>query len=331
MRVFVSKNLPECSLALTMALFACGGQTSAQNEPKLPADSGIQETQKPLEIQPVTLDIPAPAPAKKADPNAPKYAQITITSTLEGGFVRAVGRELGPALSQVAKRALVWWVNPRTDLRKNDKIEIVYSVHTDKEPSIHAIWFFSQKLKTTKTAVWYKADKNEFHRWFQPDGAELALRLVNSPIRRYEQITSLLKDGRGHKGMDFKSPVGSKIYAPFDATVVRRNWSTRRNGLCLDLQRADGVRIYLLHLAKVLPNIRVGTRVKAGQFIALSGNTGRSTAPHLHYQIEKTQRGRVLDPLKMHKTKRFRLQGDEVKRMRHRLSRLESLRSEPVQ
>ena len=130
--------------------------------------------------------------------------------------------------------------------------------------------------------------------------------------------------------MDFKSPVGSKIYAPFPATVVRRNWSTRRNGLCLDLQRSDGIRIYLLHLDKILPNVRVGTRVKTGQHIAFSGNTGRSTAPHLHYQIEKTQRGRVLDPLKMHNTSRFRLQGDEVKRMRLRLSRLKSLRSEPV-
>ena len=330
MRVFVSKNNPRCSLVLLLAIFACEGQTSAQNETPTAEGNDASSSGKAISIQPVTLDIPIEAPKKRVDPNAPKYAQISITSTLEGGFVRAVGRELGPALAQVAKRALVWWVNPRTDFRKNDKIEIVYSVHKDKEPTIHAIWFSSQKLKTTKTAVWYKAEKNEFHRWFQPDGSELALRLKNSPIRRYEQITSLLKDGRGHKGMDFKSPVGSKIYAPFPATVVRRNWSTRRNGLCLDLQRSDGIRIYLLHLDKILPNVRVGTRVKTGQHIAFSGNTGRSTAPHLHYQIEKTQRGRVLDPLKMHKTSRFRLQGDEVKRMRLRLSRLKSLRSEPV-
>ena len=78
--------------------------------------------------------------------------------------------------------------------------------------------------------------------------------------------------------MDFKSPWVQNL-SPFNATVVRKNWSTRRNGLCLDLQRSDGVRIYLLHLDKVLPNIRVGTRVKTGQPIALSGNTGRSTAP----------------------------------------------------
>ena len=130
--------------------------------------------------------------------------------------------------------------------------------------------------------------------------------------------------------MDFKAPVGSKIYAPFSGKVVRKNWSRRGNGLCLDIQRPNGQRIYLLHLDRIVPGIRPGSWVKVGQHIAFSGNTGRSTAPHLHYQIEKTHRGRVLDPLKMHKSTRFRLQADEAKRMRHRLSRLNGLRSRSI-
>jgi murein DD-endopeptidase len=272
----------------------------------------------------------APGQTVKTPPTGPQYLRVVVERTLEGSFVRDVGAVQGPALAQVAKRALVWWINPRTDLRKNDVIELVYDIPDEGEPKIFAIWFTSSKLGQTLTAVRFHAQGNEFPRWFQPDGSELAVRLVNGPIRRYEQITSLLKDGRGHKGMDFKAPVGSKIYAPFSGKIVRKNWSRRGNGLCLDIERPNGIRIYLLHLDKVVSGLGVGSWVKAGQHVAFSGNTGRSTAPHLHYQIEKTRRGRVLDPLKMHKSTRFRLQGDEVKRMRHRLSRLERLRSRSI-
>lgn len=293
----------------------------------------VQTSSKTMKLRPFTLNAPAePSTAKrlKKPKNGPRYAKVSIKRTLEGGFVKAVGSAVGPALAQVVKRALVWWINPRTDLRKGDSIEVVYETPEGLEPLAHAIWFRSSKLEKTMVAVRYKADKNEFPRWFQPDGSELALRLVKGPIRRYEQITSLLMDGRGHKGMDFKAPVGSKIYAPFSGKVVRKNWSRRGNGLCLDIQRPNGQRIYLLHLDRIVPGIRPGSWVKVGQHIAFSGNTGRSTAPHLHYQIEKTQRGRVLDPLKMHKSTRFRLQADEAKRMRHRLSRLNGLRSRSI-
>ena len=321
------------ALIFTGGSVACTEADSAEGQRPVPSASPVSTSTapalKPLEIQPVIIS-PVKIKPIESKSHGPKPARVIIERTLEGGFVTAVGKEVGPALAQVAKRALVWWINPRTDLRKKDEIDLIYSVPDEGEPVVHAIWFKSGKLETTKSAVWYKADKNEYPRWFQPDGAELAVRLVNAPIRRYEQITSLLKDGRGHKGMDFKAPVGAKIFAPFSGKIVRKNWSRRGNGLCLDIERSDGVRIYLLHLDKIVKGIGVGSWVKTGQHIAFSGNTGRSTAPHLHYQIQKSRGGRVLDPLKMHKSTRFRLQGDEVKRMRHRLSRLESLRTESI-
>jgi murein DD-endopeptidase MepM/ murein hydrolase activator NlpD len=333
MSEYFFRHIAYAGVLLLIPILACTKADSAEgNGPSTAELKGTARSStivKPMEIQPVMI-LPAQVQAKEERPTGPQFARIVIDRTLEGGFVTAVGKEQGPALSQVAKRALVWWINPRTDLRKKDELELVYSQPTEGEPVIHAIWFKSGKLATTKSAVLFKSEKNDFPRWFQPDGSELAVRLVNGPIRYYEQITSLLKDGRGHKGMDFKAPVGSKIYAPFAGKIVRKNWSRRANGLCLDIQRSDGVRIYLLHLDKIVRGLGVGSWVKTGQHIAFSGNTGRSTAPHLHYQIEKTRRGRVLDPLKMHKSTRFRLQADELTRMRHRLSRLDRLRSESI-
>ena len=242
-------------------------------------------------------------------------------------MVKEVGAQVGPALAQVVKRALVWWVNPRSDLRKGDTVEVVYEIRSGEEPTVHALWFHSQKLGRAFEVVRYKPDAERFPRWYQPDGTELELRLVGGPIGDYEQVTSLLRDGRRHKGVDFKAPVGTPILAPFSGKVVRKNWSRRGNGNCLDIERSNGQRIYLLHLDRIKPGIAVGSRVKAGQQVAWSGNTGRSTAPHLHYQIQQGHRGRILDPFRIHETKRVGLEPAALGPMKARLQKLGTLRT----
>ena len=82
----------------------------------------------------------------------------------------------------------------------------------------------------------------------------------------------------------------------------------------------------LLHLERIGPGLAVGKSVKRGQEVARSGNTGRSTAPHLHYQLEQAN-GRVLDPFKVHSTWREGLPAREVEGMRARLRELESYRA----
>jgi len=59
-----------------------------------------------------------------------------------------------------------------------------------------------------------------FARFYTPGGEDLERRLVPSPLDSWEQITSLLKDGRKHKGVDFKTPVGSPVKATFDGTII---------------------------------------------------------------------------------------------------------------
>jgi murein DD-endopeptidase MepM/ murein hydrolase activator NlpD len=127
---------------------------------------------------------------------------------------------------------------------------------------------------------------------------------VDSPIGEYEQVTSLLRDGRRHKGVDFKAPVGSPVLAPFDGVVERRNWNFRGNGNCLELRDpASGRRAIFLHLDVLPKETAPGRRVRKGEQIASSGNSGRSYAPHLHYQLESAD-GRVLDPYEVHHTTR---------------------------
>jgi murein DD-endopeptidase MepM/ murein hydrolase activator NlpD len=139
-----------------------------------------------------------------------------------------------------------------------------------------------------------------FASYWQESGTEVPLRLKGGPLDQYDQITSLLKDRPTHKGMDFKTPVGTPVSSPQVGTVTRANWNWNANGNCIEVQYADGTLAKFLHLSE--NRVKPGDTVRAGQVIALTGNTGHSTAPHLHYQLD--QGSKVLDPLDYHGTER---------------------------
>lgn len=286
---------------------------------------------------------PAPAAATRGGPSAsaaPKaeaptpaggpelrFTRAVITRAIEADLAEVVGAEEAAALAQVAKRVLVWWIDPRRDLRKGDQLDLVWSPREDEEPVVWAVWFESEKLGEERVAVLHHADGAPFPRWVDADGREVPLRLRGSPVATYEQITSLVNDGRGHQGVDFKAPEGTPVVAPFAGKITRVNWSTRSNGRCIELRDPKtGRDAYFLHLSRIADGIRPGARVKRGQRLGAVGNTGHSFAPHLHYQLEKNDR--VLDPFRVHDTWRADLPAEERRAARARLQQLQSLRTE---
>lgn len=85
-----------------------------------------------------------------------------------------------------------------------------------------------------------------------------------------------------HKGIDLAVPIGTAVMASRGGTVTRAGWGSGY-GYCVYIQHPDGVSTRYGHLSKVL--VKVGQTVSQGQKIALSGNTGVSTGPHLHFEI----------------------------------------------
>ena len=94
-----------------------------------------------------------------------------------------------------------------------------------------------------------------------------------------------------HPGIDIAVSVGSLVRASGGA-VVRQRGEDPEYGLFVLLEHMDGYQTMYGHLSRIL--ITAGDSVARGQVIGLSGNTGRSTAPHLHFEIR--QRGLSLDP-----------------------------------
>jgi murein DD-endopeptidase MepM/ murein hydrolase activator NlpD len=97
-----------------------------------------------------------------------------------------------------------------------------------------------------------------------------------------------------HEGLDFVAEVGSPILATAAGTVTRSGWDTSY-GNVVEITHVEGFTTRYAHLSK--RTVEVGQKVQRGETIAQLGSTGRSTGPHLHYEVIRNDR--VLNPTQM--------------------------------
>ncbi len=285
-----------------------GSEIAAGVAPTVPIAAAAAETAAPSASgTPAAPSLAVAAPVAAAAEKGIKSLSVELNGALEASVVASAGKAVGAPLTQVINRSLVWWIRVPRDIVKGDTLDVVYEERAQMEPLVHAVRFHSRKLDKTFEA--FRLPKNG--RLYLADGTELEERLVDGPLETYEQITSLLKDGRKHKGVDFKTPVGTPVKATFTGTVVRKNWNFRGNGNSLEINEVGGKgrTALFLHLSELPKTIQAGSQVKRGDVIAKSGNTGHSFAPHLHYQLMKGDT--VLDPFESHSTHRISVATDD--------------------
>ena len=102
------------------------------------------------------------------------------------------------------------------------------------------------------------------------------------------RIHPIYKTLRMHEGIDFTAPVGTPIYATGDGKVERLKGNMGGYGNVVVINHGYGYETLYAHLSKVI--VRPGHTVKRGEIIGYVGNTGRSTGPHLHYEVRKNQK-----------------------------------------
>ena len=277
-------------------------RSSVANAPKPAPSSLVAVAPTPASTAPESAAPAAPDPLKQS---GLQKVSLTLQGPLETALVESRGTELGQTLAQVIGRILVWWVPMPGGLMRGDRLDVLFEPRRNEEPIVHAIRFNSAMRGQTYSAYRFKPPGAPFARYYLASGEELELRLEDAPLDDYEQVTSLIRDGRRHMGVDFKTPVGSKVHATFDGVVTRKNWHFRANGNCLQVTETGGKhrRALFLHLSELPRSFRVGTVVKKGEVIAASGNSGHSFAPHLHYQLMLGET-HLLDPFTSHPTYR---------------------------
>ncbi len=317
-------------------------QTAANN-----AETGEQQAAAAEQegVQPAEPEKPEKELNIKTDPGELIAASAVIEDNFYNAFnsnedlqkiAKALGMtNLADIISAHVGRLLIWDIVLRNDVRKGDRIDFVFRVIPDEEKrtrndlpdviEIIAVKYFSHKFNKEINIYKYAA-KNSIAKYYYSDGIMLE-KIISpfAPIKNYIQITSTIGDrAPKHEGIDFKANVGTPVYATVDGTVSRINWKTRYNGYCIEIEAKGSPYVFkYLHLSEV--NVEPGQKVTVGQQIAASGNTGKSTAPHLHYQINVGNKGKVIDPMKYHKTIIEKLPESERENFKNRISELDSL------
>lgn len=266
-----------------------------------------------------TVSNPAVAPTEVPPLPQPKGSESIKGTYAYSGMVNRTlsdtfqgAQNTNPAaLSAVYTRLFAWDVDMRRDLHKGDVVEVLYEQAPGVEPVILAARLHLQPGTATErvlSAYRYQAPGDAYPSYWNVEGKEVPRRLIDGPLDNYEQITSLLKDRPTHEGMDFKTNLGTPVETPRAGTVTRMDWNHAANGNCIEVQYSDGTTAKFLHLNENL--VKVGQHLSAGTVIGKTGNTGHSTGPHLHYQLETGSK--VIDPITYHGTLRRQLQPEAM-------------------
>lgn len=260
--------------------------------------------------------------------------EVSLYNSFAGHFDKNDKKEqlYAQQLAAHFKRLFFFDINFKRDLRPDDSFAFVWELTDDSTDGIRilAAKYYSNKLKRLFEAYYYKDDKEKYGRHYDSKGVEVQKRLQTTPIRDYEQVTSLLHDRRPrHNGIDFKAPIGTPLYLPFDAKVLRLSKRiTRGNGRYVKVSYlSSGLHALFLHMDSIDPGVKSGKVLKAGTPIGSVGNTGRSYAPHLHYQVQKSN-GRILDPYKVHGFTRRKISQGSIPGFKEYVKKMNNLMSQ---
>lgn len=110
---------------------------------------------------------------------------------------------------------------------------------------------------------------------------------------KFRPIHPVLGTPRMHNGQDFHVPFGTEVYATGDGTVVESGWNSGGFGNFIVIDHDYGLQSLYGHLSQL--KVTKGMNVKRGDLIGISGTSGLSSGPHLHYQIE--QKGQAINPV----------------------------------
>lgn len=270
--------------------------TVASMEPVLSPEPVTGNVSSQPKFTPVSYVVP-----REEDNRAISTLHLKVRNSLTYSTCKAMTKEQGcQTMSAYMSRLLSWNFNVNKSMRNGDSIDVIYEKVPDKTRfRILKLMYDSQLFNKTYEANYFNGENDKWGSYFDADGQEIAQRVMDqfAPVKNYQEITSLPGDFRkgpvGHKGTDFKTNIGTPVYASFEAKVLRINWNVRVNGYCVELDHPrEGVKTLYLHLSRVL--VKPGQFVKQGDKIAETGNTGRTFAPHLHYEIKSRDKKKIV-------------------------------------
>ena len=230
------------------------------------------------------------------------YKAGTIQSSL---FAATDAAGIPDAIATQLARVFSTDVDFHSDLRRGDRFAVIYDMHYEAGELVAPGRILAAEFVNAGNvfhAVLFHDDEGN-DAYYSLDGSSRAKAFLRSPVE-FSRISSgfggrvhpIFKNWRGHTGVDFAAPRGTRVIAAADGTVlsagVRGGY-----GNAVEIRHGGSVTTLYGHLSGFAPGVHAGTHVHQGEVIGFVGATGWATGPHLHYEFKIA--GAFQDPLKV--------------------------------
>ncbi|ABL01827.1 peptidase M23B [Candidatus Ruthia magnifica str. Cm (Calyptogena magnifica)] len=234
---------------------------------------------------------------KKQSKQIPINLSITVVRINHSFGVDAQKEGIGFSTINLIVKALSRQLNFNTDLKKGDRFIIV---NNDNIKPVAIIYQSIIKNKSIE-AFAYK-NKHGHTGYFDRFGHSLSSSFLKAPLK-YKRISSkfqlrryhpILKTWRPHRAVDYAANYGTPVYSTANGIITTKDKKGALGKVVIIQHGFDYVTVYA-HLSKYANNLYKDKKVKKGQIIGYVGSTGRSTGPHLHYELH--YKGKRRNPL----------------------------------
>jgi len=223
-------------------------------------------------------------------------------------------------------------VNFRSDIKAGDTFKVLYDRKMAPDGRVvknGSILYAELNLgKKTRIALYRYKDSSGNVDYYDEKGLALKRALVRKPLEFSSARVSsrfgwrrhpILKQRILHSGVDYAAPMGSRIYASGDGVVQRAQWAGGY-GRYIVIRHNSEYSTGYAHMSGFARGIKPGVRVKQGQVIGYVGSTGRSTGPHLHFEVIKN--GKKVDPLKIQAATGNNLTGKDLQKFKAEIKKI---------
>ena len=255
---------------------------------------------------------------------------------LQSLYKAAIDQEIPANTIVEFARIYGFQVDFQRDIRKQDKFQIMFEIFLNEKDEIvetGEILFANLKLSGQDNSLYY-FDQIGSEGHYDKSGKSVKKALMKTPINgaRLSSPFGMRKhpiDGfnKMHRGTDFAAPMGTPIMASGDGVVKKAGWCGG-GGNCVKIKHNSTYQTVYAHMSKFARGIKNGVRVKQGQIIGYVGSTGKSTGPHLHYEV--IVNGKKVNSQKLKLPSGKVLKGNERKLFETKKIKLEVLKSEKI-
>ena len=261
------------------------------------------------------------------------YRENVITKSL---YRSAVEERIPANIIIEFARIYGFQVDFQRDIKKKDNFQIMYEIFIDdtgKTIETGNILFANLKLSRKNNPLYY-FDKKGSEGHYDMSGKSVKKALMKTPINgaRLSSPFGMRKhpiDGftKMHRGTDFAAPMGTPIMASGDGVIKKAGWCGG-GGNCVVIRHKSNYQTVYAHMSKFAKGIRSGVRVKQGQTIGYVGSTGKSTGPHLHYEV--IVNGKKINSQKLKLPSGKALKGKDRELFETKKIKLDVLKSEKI-